>query len=356
MMIPLDDSKSTTEPNDRPQIIKPPTCQGKAVAGDKEDRPHTTDQSKPTLDVFLAAPRGFCAGVTRAIEAVETALQEHGAPVYVRHQIVHNEHVLKRLEAMGAVFIDHVEEAQDGRPLVFSAHGSPATAHHSATARGLAVIDAACPLVLKVHNQVKRYLVEGKHIFVIGHKGHAEVTGVMGQGSPSDFTLIQNCNDARRVTPPKAPLAYVTQTTLSVDDTRVIIEILKTRFPEITAPQKEDICYATTNRQAAVKTMAPLVDTVLVVGSPTSSNSKRLVEVALQNGAKNAHLVENPEAVDIKQFNPAQTIGVTAGASTPEELVEKLLTRLAGAFTLGVKTLETIREDVTFKAPLVKGR
>ncbi|MEM9705366.1 MAG: 4-hydroxy-3-methylbut-2-enyl diphosphate reductase [Pseudomonadota bacterium] len=308
-------------------------------------------EAKPPLRVLLAAPRGFCAGVSRAIETVEAALSAYGPPVFVRHQIVHNPHVVTRLEAMGAVFIEQVSEAPCDRPLVFSAHGSPKSAHEDAKSLGIKLIDAACPLVLKVHTQVKRFIANGYHVVVIGHKGHAEVTGVMGQAAPENFTLIETLTEAAALSLPDQPLAYVTQTTLSVDDTRAIINALRARFPDIVAPSREDICYATSNRQNAVKAIAPSADTFCVIGDETSSNSKRLVEVAEVSGARRAILIGDPEEIDLMAFSGDHTIGVTAGASSPEELVEKLLTRLAGQFSLDVETIETVREDVTFKLP-----
>ncbi|MEM9169720.1 MAG: 4-hydroxy-3-methylbut-2-enyl diphosphate reductase [Pseudomonadota bacterium] len=306
------------------------------------------------MTAILAAPRGFCAGVSRAIEAVETALREFGPPVYVRHEIVHNRHVVDRLRAMGAVFVDEVADARPDRPLVFSAHGSPARAHGEARARGVTLIDAACPLVLKVHAQVRRFVREGRHVVVVGHADHVEVDGVVGQAEAHNFTLVETVADAETVALPAGPLAYVTQTTLSVDDAQAVIERLKARRPDILAPRSEDICYATSNRQDAVKAVAARAPTVLVVGSPTSSNSRRLVEVALQSGAREARLVDDPDAFDPDALAGRASVGVTAGASSPEDLVEALLARLAGRFALSVETVETAREDVVFKPPPVR--
>ncbi|MEO0879395.1 MAG: 4-hydroxy-3-methylbut-2-enyl diphosphate reductase [Pseudomonadota bacterium] len=303
------------------------------------------------LKVLLASPRGFCAGVTRAIETVENALRHYGAPVFVRHEIVHNDHVVARLRAMGAVFIDEVGEAPDDRPLVFSAHGSPARAHAEANARGITLIDAACPLVLKVHAQVRRFIAAGRHVLIIGHSDHPEVEGVTGQAPAECFSVIEDLQDALSVAPPDVPLSYVTQTTLSVDDTRKIIDVLKKRFPAITGPRKDDICFATSNRQDAVKTLAQRVDKLFVIGSPTSSNSKRLVDVARAAGVASAMLIDDPASADLGVIKAGDVIGVTAGASAPEELVEALLTRLADAFTLFIETVETVREDVFFKTP-----
>ena len=312
----------------------------------------TVYRPKPNLKVLLAAPRGFCAGVTRAIETVESALARFGAPVYVRHEIVHNAHVVNRLAAMGAVFVEQVSDAPDDRPLVFSAHGAPAQAYAEAKRRGIALIDAACPLVLKVHTQVKRFIAQGRHVIVIGHEGHPEILGVMGQSAGSNFTLVESKEDAGTIAPPDVPLAYVTQTTLSVDDTHAIIATLKRRFPGIVGPRKEDICYATSNRQAAAKAIADLADAVLVVGSKTSSNSLRLVEVAARKG-RPARLIEDPAFDELGDLPENGVLGVTGGASAPEELIETLLTRLAALFTLKIETVEIAREDVAFKAPLL---
>ena len=307
--------------------------------------------TRPRLKVVLASPRGFCAGVSRAIQTVEEALAEYGAPVYVRHEIVHNAHVVKRLETMGAVFVDEVEQAPDDRPLIFSAHGAPAAAYEAAKARGVTLIDAACPLVLKVHSQVKRFIAQGRHVIVVGHDGHPEVAGVMGQAALENFSLVESIEEARTVTPPKQPLAYVTQTTLSVDDTSAIIDVLRERFPDITGPRKADICYATSNRQTAVKEISKSADTVFVLGSPSSSNSQRLVEVARNSGVANAVLVDDPASIDLDQIETDTVLGVTAGASAPEDLVEALLTRLAAIYTLVIETVETAREDIAFKMP-----
>ena len=306
---------------------------------------------RPRLSVLLASPRGFCAGVSRAIRIVEDALAVYGAPVYVRHEIVHNAHVVRRLETMGAVFVDDVAAAPADRPLVFSAHGAPAGAHDAARRRGMNLIDAACPLVLKVHAQVRRFVAQGRHVFVVGHRDHPEVAGVTGQAPERCFTVIETLEDAARATPSAAPAAYVTQTTLSVDDARAIIDALKARIPGLVGPRKDDICYATTNRQDAVKAIAARAGAVLVVGSPTSSNSQRLVEVARGAGASRAALVEHPDAVDFSILDGETVVGVTAGASAPEELVEDLLAVLGRRYSLTIETVETAVEDVTFKAP-----
>jgi 4-hydroxy-3-methylbut-2-enyl diphosphate reductase len=305
---------------------------------------------KPELRVLLASPRGFCAGVERAIRTVEDALSLYGAPVYVRHEIVHNAHVVSRLKAMGALFVDDVAEAPDGRPLVISAHGAPRATHEAAKARRLFTIDATCPLVLKVHSETRRHVARGRHVILIGHRGHPEVEGTMGQVFPGAVSLVESEADVERLDPPAMPLAYVTQTTLSVDDAAGIVAVLKRRFPEIEGPKTSDICYATSNRQAAVKKIAERAQRVLIIGSPTSSNSCRLVDVARACGAAST-LVEDPALYDISLLDAVERLGVSAGASAPEELVELLLERLAGRFRLSVEMVETARESVAFKQP-----
>lgn len=308
---------------------------------------------KQKLHVRLASPRGFCAGVERAIRTVEEALAAHGAPVYVRHEIVHNAHVVSRLKAMGAVFIEDIAEAPTDRPIIFSAHGAPLAAYESVSSRSMVMLDATCPLVKKVHSQARRLAARGFHILLIGHKGHPEVQGTMGQIYPGAMTLIETVEDAQSFAAPNKPLAYVTQTTLSVDDTAVIISTLKGRFPDLEGPRTSDICYATSNRQAAAKEIGRLSDVVLVIGSPTSSNSCRLVEVALAAGARDARLVNDPASYDLSFLDGVEALGVTAGASAPENLVETLLTRLAERFALTIETIETAKEDVTFKSPML---
>lgn len=303
--------------------------------------------------VRLASPRGFCAGVERAIRTVEDALATFGAPVFVRHEIVHNAHVVARLKAMGAVFIEDLADVDEGRPVIFSAHGAPQAAYNEATARGLTAIDATCPLVFKVHNEVRRHIAHGRHILLIGHAGHPEIIGTLGQTSAGEATLIENVADAEIVAPPTIRLAYATQTTLSLDDAAAIIAVLKRRFPAIEGPRKSDVCYATQNRQEAVRRIAAGADIVLVVGSPQSSNSKRLVETALAAGAGAAMLVDDPAAFDIRCVNAATTIGVSSGASTPEYLVEDLIARLAAARPIIIETVENAREDVKFKQPMM---
>ena len=303
------------------------------------------------LRVRLASPRGFCAGVERAIKTVEDALETFGAPVYVRHEIVHNAHVVNRLRAMGAVFVDELTDAPDDRPVILSAHGAPRSVHEEADRRRLTAVDATCPLVLKVHNEVRRHAARGDHVLLIGHEGHPEVIGVIGQAAPGTVTLVQSVEEADRVDPPAGGIAFATQTTLSLDDTKEIVEVLTRRFPHIRAPRTADICYATTNRQAAVKATAPGCDLFLVVGDPTSSNSVRLVETARRAGARDALLVSDPLNFNIGTARSARVIGVSSGASAPETLVEDLLARLAEVRTLSVETVEVAEENVLFKKP-----
>ncbi|MCB2098226.1 MAG: 4-hydroxy-3-methylbut-2-enyl diphosphate reductase [Parvularculaceae bacterium] len=308
------------------------------------------DVARATLTIRLASPRGFCAGVERAIRTVEDALALFGAPVFVRHEIVHNAHVVERLKAMGAVFIETVDDAAPGRPLIFSAHGAPQSAYDEARARDITPIDATCPLVHKVHQEIRRHVGKGRHVVLIGHRGHPEVIGAMGQAPAGAVTLVETKEDAETITPP-ASLAYATQTTLSIDDAAQIIEILTRRFPGIEGPRRSDICFATQNRQEAVKLIAPGADTVLVVGSPQSSNSNRLVETALVAGARSAMLVDDPRSFDLEKIKGARVVGVTSGASTPEDLVESLLARLASIARIDVRTVEKTQEIVSFKTP-----
>lgn len=301
--------------------------------------------------IRLASPRGFCAGVERAIRTVEDALKEFGAPVYVRHEIVHNAHVVSRLKAMGAIFVEDLDAAPDDRPVIFSAHGAPRSAYIEAAARNLAAIDATCPLVLKVHNEVRRHVDRGRHVILVGHAGHPEVIGTMGQASPGAVSLVETIEDARRFAPPDGPLAYVTQTTLSVDECAEIVTELTARFPDIAGPSKADICYATTNRQEAVKQIAPGADVALIVGSANSSNSRRLVDAALAAGARKAFLVEDPASFDMSIVDGAAVIAVTSGASAPEDLVETLLQRIAMRRPVTIETIDHVRESVSFKQP-----
>lgn len=319
----------------------------------KAQRDNLTNGPDRPLTVRLAAPRGFCAGVERAIRTVEETLALHGAPVYVRHEIVHNRHVVDRLAAMGAVFVDEVAEIpDDGRPVIFSAHGAPRAAHEEARARNLIAIDATCPLVLKVHAETRGHIAKGRHVYLVGHAGHPEVIGTTGQAPAGAVTLVETAADVETLSERTEPKAYVTQTTLSVDDAGVVIEALKRRFPDIVGPKKEDICYATSNRQAAVKATAPGCDLYVVMGSRTSSNSQRLVEVAKSAGARETMLVEDHAAFDYDLLEHAEILGVSAGASAPESLVEEFLAALAARRRLDVENVETVEENVVFNTPL----
>ena len=307
---------------------------------------------KPPLTLVLANPRGFCAGVVRAIEIVEKALQKYGPPVYVRHEIVHNRYVVESLEAKGAVFVEHLADVPDDVPIVFSAHGVPKSVPAEARERELFFLDATCPLVSKVHREAERHFREGRHIILIGHAGHPEVEGTMGQLPDGAIVLIQSTKDAESVavdTPDR--LAYTTQTTLSVDDTADIITILRRRFPAIHGPKQEDICYATTNRQQAVKAIAADCDALLVVGAPNSSNSARLVEVALKAGCAQAVLVQRGYDVDWQKLKGIARLGVTAGASAPEILVEEVIEACRERFEVTIKEVTVTSEDVQFKLP-----
>jgi 4-hydroxy-3-methylbut-2-enyl diphosphate reductase len=311
----------------------------------------TIPPNKPPLTVLLAAPRGFCAGVDRAILIVEKAIERYGAPVYVRHEIVHNRHVVERLRRLGAVFVEELEECPPDRPVVFSAHGVPKSVPAEAEARQMIYLDATCPLVSKVHVEAQRHHEAGREIVLIGHAGHPEVVGTIGQLPQGAITLIESVADARTFTPkdPKT-LAFVTQTTLSVDDTADIVGALRARFPEISAPHKEDICYATTNRQEAVKVVAGKSDLLLVLGSANSSNSVRLAEVGRRAGAE-AFLIDDAAGLDLAWLTGARVVGVTAGASAPEMLVQGLLARLAETFDVEVREEDGARETVIFKLP-----
>lgn len=315
--------------------------------------PRSSSAPLPALTVRLSSPRGFCAGVERAIRTVEETLALHGAPVYVRHEIVHNTHVVNRLSAMGAIFVDELEDVAPDRPVIFSAHGVAQAVHSEAKRRKLDAIDATCPLVLKVHGQIRRHAAAGRHVFLIGHAGHPEVVGAMGQAPEGAVTLVQTAADIARLPDRAGETAYATQTTLSVDDTQEIIAALKARFPRISAPAREDICYATSNRQDAVKAAAKGVDLFVVIGSPTSSNSMRLVETALVAGARDAVLIEDASTFDWSRLPAVETIGLSAGASAPESLVEDFLAALAGTRRLVIETVETARENVVFKIPLL---
>jgi 4-hydroxy-3-methylbut-2-en-1-yl diphosphate reductase len=304
------------------------------------------------LTILLAAPRGFCAGVDRAIQIVERAIELRGAPVYVRHEIVHNRTVVESLEAKGAVFVEELDDVPDDATVVFSAHGVPKAVPDEAGRRGLDWLDATCPLVSKVHREAERHHRAGQHILLIGHRGHPEVIGTMGQLPPGAITLIETMEDAAGVAvPDPANLAFVTQTTLSVDDTAAIVACLQHRFPAIEAPRKEDICYATTNRQQAVKAIAPPADLVLVLGAPNSSNSMRLVEVAMGAGCADARLIRQAADIDWRWFDNVRVVGITAGASAPELLVEQVIDACRARFDATVEEVAVTREDVQFKLP-----
>jgi 4-hydroxy-3-methylbut-2-enyl diphosphate reductase len=308
---------------------------------------------KPPLRVFLCAPRGFCAGVVRAIDAVERALEKYGPPVYVRHEIVHNKYVVEGLRKKGAVFVEELDEVPDGdRPVIFSAHGVPKAVPEEASRRALFAIDATCPLVTKVHREAMVHFKRGREIVLVGHRDHPEVIGTMGQLPRNSVTLIETADDARALTPrDPAQIAYVTQTTLSIDDTAEIVAILKERFPAIVGPHKEDICYATTNRQEAVKRVAPKVDALIVVGAPNSSNSQRLREVAERAGCRTAALVQRADDIDWTRFGGIASLGITAGASAPEVLVEDIIDAFAGRYEIDVETVSTAEESVFFPLP-----
>lgn len=306
---------------------------------------------KPALRLLLAAPRGFCAGVDRAIEIVERALTRYGAPVYVRHEIVHNRFVVDGLRAKGAVFVEELDEVPDGAPVVFSAHGVPKSVPAAATERGLDWLDATCPLVSKVHRQAERQIEAGRHIVFIGHKGHPEVIGTFGQVPEGTITLVETLEDVASLDfGPDTALSYLTQTTLSVDDTAEIVAALRDRFPAIAGPKAEDICYATSNRQAAVKAIAEECQLVLVIGAPNSSNSLRLVEVAQRCGA-DGRLIQRGSEIDEAWFAGVATMGLTAGASAPETLVQEVIDRIGEFRTVAVEQIVTAEEKIVFKLP-----
>ena len=310
--------------------------------------------TKPPLTIYLANPRGFCAGVVRAIEIVETALEKWGAPVYVRHEIVHNKHVVDELRAKGAIFVEELDECPDDRPVVFSAHGVPKTVPAEAERREMLFVDATCPLVSKVHIEAERHHARGYQIVMIGHAGHPETVGTMGQLPPGEVILVETPDDVATIVP-KDPekLAFITQTTLSVDDTAAVVEALQARFPAIVGPHKEDICYATTNRQAAVKEMSPEIEALFVVGAPNSSNSKRLVEVGAAAGCSYAMLVQTAADIDWRAIEGVSSVGVTAGASAPEVLVEDVLQAFRDRYEVTLKDVVTAEENVSFKMPRV---
>jgi 4-hydroxy-3-methylbut-2-enyl diphosphate reductase len=307
--------------------------------------------NRPPLKVLIAAPRGFCAGVDRAIQIVELALERFGAPVYVRHEIVHNRFVVDRLRGLGAVFVDELDEVPDDRPVVFSAHGVPKSVPAAAQDRGLTYVDATCPLVSKVHRQAQRLIEEGRHILFIGHAGHPEVIGTFGQVPEGSITLVETVEDVADIDlPEQANLAFLTQTTLSVDDTAAIVTALKARFPSIRAPRSEDICYATSNRQAAVKAIAAECDRMLVIGAPNSSNSLRLAEVAQRLGVP-ARLIERAADIDWDWLGQPETVGITAGASAPEVLVREVVDALRTRFDVREEEADHSPERMTFKLP-----
>lgn len=312
--------------------------------------PLPTADQRP-LRLLLAAPRGFCAGVDRAIDIVDLALQRYGAPVYVRHEIVHNRFVVDSLKAKGAIFVEELDEVPDGAPVVFSAHGVPKSVPEAATTRGLDWLDATCPLVSKVHRQAERQIEAGRHIVFIGHKGHPEVIGTMGQVPEGTITLVETVADVAALGfAADAPLAFLTQTTLSVDDTAEVVAALRARYLQITGPKAEDICYATSNRQSAVKAIAPQCQLVLVIGAPNSSNSLRLVEVAERCGAA-AHLIQRGHEIDPAWFAGVETMGLTAGASAPEELVQEVIAAIGQFRGVTLEQVVTAEEKMVFKLP-----
>ena len=308
--------------------------------------------AKPALKVILANPRGFCAGVDRAVSIVEKALEKFGAPVYVRHEIVHNKYVLEQLTAKGAIFVDELDAIPDDAPVIFSAHGVPKEVPAEAQRRNMVYIDATCPLVSKVHREAELHHKHGHLIILIGHAGHPEVIGTMGQLPEGAVILVETVKDAEELNiPDDKSLAYVTQTTLSVDDTAEIVSVLQKRFPDIAAPKKEDICYATTNRQAAVREIADKVGALMVIGAPNSSNSMRLVEVARKQGCDKASLVQRASDIDWNLLKDIHTLGLTAGASAPDVLVEEVLDALRQVYDVTVETTSVTEEDVVFNLP-----
>jgi 4-hydroxy-3-methylbut-2-enyl diphosphate reductase len=314
----------------------------------------TQPDAKPALTLYLAAPRGFCAGVDRAIKIVEMALEKWGAPVYVRHEIVHNKYVVDGLKAKGAIFVEELEDCPDDRPVIFSAHGVPKSVPAEADRRNMVYVDATCPLVSKVHIEAQRHAEAGLQMIMIGHKGHPETVGTMGQLPDGEVLLVETADDVATVeVRDPTRIAYVTQTTLSVDDTKGIVAALEARFPQIVGPHKEDICYATTNRQEAVKAIAPRADAILVVGAPNSSNSRRLVEVGAKAGCDYAQLVQRAENIDWRALEGIRSVGITAGASAPEVLINEVIDAFRARFDVTVEQVETAVESVEFKVPRV---
>ena len=313
--------------------------------------------NKPPLTIYLADPRGFCAGVVRAIEIVEMALAKWGAPVYVRHEIVHNKHVVDDLARKGAVFVEELAECPDDRPVIFSAHGVPKSVPAEAERRDMLYVDATCPLVSKVHIEAERHFRRGLQIVMIGHAGHPETVGTMGQLPPGEVLLVETVEDALAVCPrDETRLAYITQTTLSVDDTKAVVDALVARFPKIVGPHKEDICYATTNRQEAVKAIAPKIEALLVVGAPNSSNSRRLVEVGAAAGCGYSMLVQTADDIDWRAIEGVTSIGLSAGASAPEVLVQGVIAAFRDRYDVAIERVATAEENVTFKPPRVLRR
>jgi len=310
-----------------------------------------TAPSKSPLRLLIAAPRGFCAGVDRAIEIVERAIERYGAPVYVRHEIVHNRYVVDGLKAKGAIFVEELDQVPDGAPVVFSAHGVPKVVPQDATARGLDWLDATCPLVSKVHRQAERQVEAGRHILFVGHKGHPEVIGTMGQVPDGSISLVETVDDVAKLAfAADTPLAFLTQTTLSVDDTAEIVTALRAKFPQIVGPKAEDICYATSNRQEAVKAIAAECDLLLVIGAPNSSNSLRLVEVAERMGTR-SRLIQRANEIDPAWLEGVNTLGLTAGASAPEVLVREVVAKVGELRSISEETVTTAEEKMVFKLP-----
>lgn len=313
------------------------------------------NQTLPPLKILLCAPRGFCAGVDRAIQIVEKSLEKYGAPVYVRHEIVHNKYVVEDLRSKGAVFVEELSEIpDDGRPVIFSAHGVPKSVPHEAKTREMFYIDATCPLVTKVHNEAIRHHKMGLTIILIGHEGHPEVVGTMGQLPAGSVYLVETIEDVEKLNvPDAAKLAYCSQTTLSVDDTSTVVAALKKKYPAIVGPNQEDICYATTNRQVAVKEIAPRSDVVLIIGSPNSSNSNRLVEVARVYGCPNAYLVQDEKNVPWDNIQGAKTLGLSAGASAPDILIQNVISALKQRYSVTVEEVILAKENVAFNIPRI---
>jgi len=310
--------------------------------------------TKPNLELYLAAPRGFCAGVDRAIKIVEMAIEKWGAPIFVRHEIVHNKYVVDELRSKGAIFVETLEECPSDRPVIFSAHGVPKSIPAEASARKMVFVDATCPLVSKVHIEAERHYSNGLQMVMIGHEGHPETIGTMGQLPKGEVLLVETPEDVTKITPRNIEkLAYITQTTLSVDDTIEIVKKLKARFPSIVGPHKEDICYATTNRQEAVKAVSPKVDALLVIGAPNSSNSKRLVEVGKSSGCKYSQMVQRASDIDWRALKGVKSIGITAGASAPEILINEVILAISNRFNVTQKIVETAVENIEFKVPRI---